>query len=154
MSTGLKDSAKMLALLTLLASMLSFALGVAPMPVLLAPAASTHIGPSFALDFYLPAQPASFSVKLSFMWTGGTLDAGNHVLQFLAPQYYVSDSRARSITGLVSNANINLANLPFWNCSGSATLVNGAQYTVRVEYFAQVSLHAHNLHWRPHIEEW
>lgn len=94
-------------------------------PTLISPADSGTGSTSFTVNYTIPETASDNTVKLTFTQTGGTTDAGSpHVLTMTSE---VSQSFSLNATDLAGNAGVA-------SVTGGNSLVNGAQYTVRIQY--------------------
>ena len=104
------------------------------------PAASTTMSSNFSLDFTLPEAAASGTVKLTLTRTGGTADSGSpHIITF-ASAFETAAQHTMTVPPLSGAASSGYEIASISSNRGTATdLVNGATYTVRLEYQDVVS---------------
>lgn len=97
-------------------------------PTLTTPASSTSDNSSVDISFNLPEAASSGTVKMTFTRTGGSTDASTHILTFKAA-FESAGTHSTTLNGgnLSSNTNVN-------SVSGTNSLVDGAIYSVKIEY--------------------
>ena len=97
-------------------------------PTLDKPLASSTIGTSFSFQYDQPETAYEGSVKITFTRTGGTTDPNSpHVLEV------VSEASGTDISFTLHGANLGGANQVTLD-SGGNSLVDDAEYTVKIEY--------------------
>ena len=104
------------------------------------PAANTTISSNFSLDFTLPEAAASGTVKLTLTRSAGTADSGSpHIITF-ASAFETAAQHTMTVPPLSGAATSGYEIASISSNRGTATdLVNGATYTVRLEYQDVVS---------------
>ena len=104
-------------------------------PTFASPAASTTISSNFSLDFSLPEAAASGTVKLTLTRSAGTADSGSpHIITF-ASAFETAAQHTMTVPPLSGAATSGYEIASISSNRGTATdLVNGATYTVRLEY--------------------
>ena len=109
-------------------------------PPFASPAASTTISSNFSLDFTLPEAAASGTVKLTLTRSAGTADSGSpHIITF-ASAFETAAQHTMTVPPLSGAASSGYEIASISSNRGTATdLVNGATYTVRLEYQDAVS---------------
>ena len=109
-------------------------------PTFAFPAASTTISSNFSLDFTLPEAAASGTVKLTLTRSAGTADSGSpHIITF-ASAFETAAQHTMTVPPLSGAATSGYEIASISSNRGAATdLVNGATYTVRLEYQDAIS---------------
>ena len=109
-------------------------------PNLAFPVANTTISSNFSLDFSLPEAAASGTVKLTLTRSDGTADSGSpHIITF-ASAFETAAQHTMTVPPLSGAATSGYEIASISSNRGTATdLVNGATYTVRLEYQDAVS---------------
>jgi hypothetical protein len=104
------------------------------------PAAITTISSNFSLDFTLPEAAATGTVKLTLTQSVGSFDSGSpHIISF-ASAFETATQHTMTVPALSGAATSGYEIASISSNRGTATdLVNGATYTVRLEYQDVVS---------------
>ena len=104
-------------------------------PAFASPAASTTISSNFSLDFTLPEAAASGTVKLTLTRSAGTEDSGSpHIITF-ASAFETAAQHTMTVPPLSGAASSGYEIASISSNRGTASdLVNGATYTVQLEY--------------------
>lgn len=103
--------------------------GATAAPVLATPATGSTDNVSFEINFTLPEAALAGSVKLTFIRTGGTVDAGSPHVVTLANGFASTGVHAASLNAANFAGDSNVASV-----SGGAALVDGAIYTATLSY--------------------
>ena len=109
-------------------------------PNLASPAANTTICSRFSLNFTLPEAAATGTVKLTLTQSAGSPDSGSpHTITF-ASAFETATQHTMTVPALSGAATSGYEIASISSNRGTATdLVNGATYTVRLEYQDAVS---------------
>ena len=100
-------------------------------PILALPASSSFHNSTMVVDFTLPEAAKSGTVKMTFTQTGGAADANApHLITFVAG-FEPSGNHTTTLNGADLSANANVVSV---NSDPNDALVDGAMYSVSIEY--------------------